>query len=118
MEPTEPRPGELRERILLRLWADAPNAAFGIDQTFDTGIMRWAKHEAIHGLVLRAGAQTGEAPTDLFWIRFGIGTQPHDITSNHVIEWKSRRYRVMDTIAVGRTHRFTRLTVKDLGAIV
>lgn len=118
MSPSEPHAGELRERIALRLWSDVPNVAFGIDQSFDSGITRWAKHEAIHGLVLRAGVQTDEAPTDLFWIRASAGTQPYDITSNHVIEWRGRRYRVMDTITVGVAHRFTRITAKDLGAIV
>ena len=117
MGPTEPRPGELRERITLRLWSDAPNAAFGIDQTFAADQVRWAKHEAIHGLVLRSGVQTGDAPTDLFWIRAGTGTQPQDITASHVVEWRGRRYRVMDTITVGATHSFTRITAKDLGAI-
>lgn len=118
MGQLEPRAGELRERIALRLLSDAPNVAFGIDQSFDAGIARWAKHEAIHGLVLRAGVQTDEAPTDLFWIRASTGTQPYDITSNHVLEWRGRRYRVMDTITVGVAQRFTRITTKDLGAIV
>jgi len=117
MAATEPRPGELNERITLRLWSDVPNAAFGIDPVFDVGISRWAKHEAIHGLALRAGVQTGEAPTDLFFIRAGSGTTPQDITGAHVVEWCARRYRVMDTISIGAARRFTRITAKDLGAI-
>lgn len=116
MLPAEPRAGDLRERVTLRLWSDTANAAFGIDQSFDAGIVRWAKHDAIHGLVLRAGVQTGEASTDLFWIRSSTGTQPEDITASHVIEWRGRRYRVVDTITVGVRHAFTRITAKDLGA--
>lgn len=117
MGPIEPRAGDLRERILLRQQADVANAAFGIDQTFDAGVTRWAKHEAIHGLTLRAGMQTGEVPTDLFFIRSGTGTRLQDITASHVIDWRGRRYRVMDTIAVGVTHSFTRISAKDLGEV-
>jgi hypothetical protein len=117
MGPFEPRPGELREQITLRQWSDVPNSAFGIDQTFDSGINRWAKHEAIHGLTQRAGVQTGEAPTDLFFIRAESGTTPQEITGAHVVEWLGHRYRVMDTISIGATRGFTRITVKDLGAI-
>lgn len=109
--------GELNRRIVIKLWSDVPNIAFGLDQTFDTGLTRWAKHEPVHGLAIRAGMQTGEVPTDLFWIRYGTGTRPEDITAAHVIEWNHRRYRVMDTINVDDAQRFTRITTKDLGAI-
>ena len=108
--------GDLNRRIVIRPWSDVPNAAFGLDQTFATGLTRWAKHEPVHGLALRAGMQTGEAPTDLFFVRYGTGTTPHDITAAHVVEFAGRRYRVLDTIDVDGDHEFTRLTTKDLGA--
>lgn len=109
--------GQLNRRILIRLWSDMPNVAFGIDQTFDAGITRWARREPVHGIALRAGMQTGEVPTDLFWVRHGTGTQPEDITAAHVIEWNGRRYRVMDAIDVDGAGVFTRISTKDLGAI-
>ena len=112
-----PGTAELQRRIVIRLWADVGNAAFGVDQTFDAGISRWARVEPVHGLAIRMGVQTGEAPTHLFWVRYGVGTTPQDITVNHVIEWQGRRYRVMDTINVDDAQRFTRITAKDLGAI-
>ena len=113
----EPRPGELDQRVKIRLWSDVPNASFGLDQTVDAGTDVWAKREPIHGLALRAGMQTGEVPTDLFFVRVQPGTAPEEITAAHVVEWRGRRYRVLDTISVGALRRFTRISAKDLGAI-
>jgi len=109
--------GQLIRRIVIKLWADVPNAAFGLDQTFDAGITRWAKHEPIHGLTLRAGAQTGEAPTDLFFVRRGTGAKPEDLTAAHVIEYNGYRYRVVDSIDVDGARQFTRITAKQLEAL-
>lgn len=112
-----PDSGELQRRIAIKLWSDVPNGVFGIDQVFDAGIQRWAKHEPVHGIAIRAGMNTGEVPTDLFWVRYGQGSRPEDITTAHVIEWAGRRYRVLDAINVDDAQRFTRITTKDLGAI-
>lgn len=109
--------GSLNRRIQLRLWADVPNAAFGVDQTFDAGRALWARKEPIHGLTMRAGMATGEVPTDLFWVRWGQGTKPADVTVSHVIEYLGRRYRVLDAIDINDEHRFTRISAKDLGVI-
>lgn len=109
--------GQLNRRITLRLWSDVPNAAFGLDQTFDAGITRWAKVEPVHGLAIRAGMQTGETPTHLFFVRYGAGTKPEEVTASHVVEWQGRRYRVLDTINVEDKNEYTRITAKDLGAI-
>ena len=109
------RAGELNQRIGLLLHADAANAAFGVDASYTGRIDSWAKHEPIHGLVMRAGIQTGETPTDLFGVRVRTGTGPYDITGNHVVEWKGRRYRVLDTIFDGLRNEYTRISVKDLG---
>lgn len=109
--------GQLNRRITLRQWSDVPNAAFGLDQTFDAGITRWAKVEPVHGLAIRAGMQTGETPTHLFFVRYGAGTKPEQLTASHVVEWQGRRYRVLDTINVEDKNEYTRITAKDLGAI-
>lgn len=109
--------GDLRRRITIRAWSDVPNAAFGLDQTFAAGLTVWTKHEPIHGLALRAGAQTDEVATDLFYVRRMAGTAPHEITSAHVIDFSGRRYRVMDTLDVDGERKFTRITAKDLEAI-
>ncbi len=114
----EPGAGELDRRILLRLQTDVPNAGFGLDQTFSAGTALWAKHEPVHSLAIRSGMQTGEAPTDFFWVRRAAGlTQPENITAAHVIEWDGQRYRVLEAIDVNGTRRFTRVTAKLLGAI-
>lgn len=112
-----PEIGEMNRRITIRLWSDVPNAAFGLDQNFDAGIDRWAKVEPIYSLAMRAGVNTDEAPTHLFWVRYGTGTKPEDFTASHVIEWRGRRYRVTDSINVNDADRFTRVSAKDLGAI-
>lgn len=112
-----PNSGELQRRITIKLWSDVSNAAFGLDQTFDAGIDRWAKVDPIQGIAIRNGAQTGEEPTHFFWVRYGAGTTPQEITSAHVIEWQNRRYRVIDSINIEDAQRFTRITAKDLGAI-
>lgn len=112
-----PSAGELNRRIAIRQWADVPNAAFGLDQAFEPGIDRWAKHEPIHGLAMRAGSQVEEVPTDLFWVRYGQGTKPEDVTPGHVVEWQGRRYRVLDTIDVDGARVFTRISAKLLGVI-
>jgi head-tail adaptor len=75
-----PAIGELNRRIQIRLRTDVPNASFGIDETYDVGIPRWAKKEPVHSLAIRSGQNTGEEPTDLFWVRWGTGTKPTDFT--------------------------------------
>lgn len=109
--------GDLNRRIAIRLVSEVPNGAFGLDEQLTAPVPRWAKHEPIHGLALRAGKQTGEAPTDLFYVRRGTGTRPEDITSAHVVEYDGRRYRVVDTLDHEGKRQFTRITAKDLGAI-
>ena len=113
----EPGAGELDRRITLRLWADVPNVAFGLDQTFSAGVALWAKHEPVHSLAIRAGMQTNDAPSDLFWVRRATGTRPEDLTADHVIDCAGRRYRVIEAIDANGTRRFTRITTKALGAI-
>lgn len=112
-----PNAGDLQRRVVIRLWADVANAGFGVDQTFDQGVTRWAKVEPIYGIAVRAGMNTGEVPTHLFWVRHGAGSRPEDFTASHVIEWRGRRYRVLDAINVANADRFTRISAKDLGAL-
>ena len=112
-----PETGELQRRIVIRNWSDVPNAAFGVDQAFDAGVTRWAKVEPIYGIAIRAGMNTGEVPTHLFWVRYGPDTQPEDFNASMVVEWRGRRYRILDAINVAAADRFTRISAKDLGAI-
>lgn len=112
-----PGPGELDRPILLRLQTDVPNAGFGLDQTFSAGVALWAKHEPVHSLAIRAGMQTGEAPTDFFWVRRAAGTRPEDLTAAHVIDYDGQRYRVLEAIDADGARRFTRVTAKLLGAV-
>lgn len=115
MQVTTPPAGELNRRITIRLQTDVPNAALGLTQTFSPGVTRWAKREPVHSLALRAGMQTGELPTDLFWVRAGLGSRPADFTAAHVIDFEGRRYRVIDAIDVADQRTFTRVSAKELG---
>lgn len=109
--------GDLNRRIAIKPWSDVPNAAFGLDQTFGTGIERWAKHEPVHGIAIRAGMQTAEVPTDLFYVRAGTGTRPQDIGTAQVVEFGGMRYRIIDSLDVDGAGRFTRITTKQLGPV-
>lgn len=109
--------GDLNRRIAIRLLTEVPNESFGTDQQLDVGITRWAKREPVHSLSLRAGMQTAEVPTDLFWVRYGTGTKPEDITASHVIEMAGRRYRVLGTLNVDDADVYTRIEAKDLGVV-
>ena len=112
-----PRAGELTRRISIKLWSDVPNGAFGLNQTFDAGIKRFAKREPVAGLYIRAGVQTGEEPTDRWWVYYGAGTKPTDITAAHVVEHNGRRYRVLGCEDLDDSRLFTSILTKDLGAI-
>lgn len=107
----------LNRRILLRQMSEVPNAAFGIDPQPDAGLHRWAKVEPVHGLAIRAGMQTGEVPTHLFFVRYGEGTRPEQVTAGHVVDWSGRRYRVLDSISWEGKDQYTRISAKDLGPI-
>lgn len=113
-----PTSGELNRRIKIRLGADTPNLDDALDQGFtDTPGSRWAKVEPVHGLANRAGAQFEEVPTHLFWVRWGAGTKPEELTASHVIDHAGHRYRVLDSIDVNDAREFTRISAKDLGVI-
>jgi head-tail adaptor len=107
--------GSLNRRGQIRLRTDAANASFGITESYSAGITRWCKREPVHGLSIKAGAQTENVPTDLFWFRWSTGTKPADITTGHVIDSGGRRYRVLDAIEVDGARQFTRVTAKDIG---
>lgn len=112
-----PEAGELNRRVTIRRWTDTANAAFGIDQAFDAGIDRWAKMQPVSGAAFWGSKQTGEEITHRFWLRWGTGTKPEEITGQHVIDYQNRRYRVMRSSDLGNAQRFTMIECKDLGAI-
>ena len=112
-----PRSGELNRRVQIRLQPDTANAGFGHTASYSTGIASWAKKEPVRSLELRAGVNTGELPTDLFWFRWGTGTKPEDFTTSHVLEHNGTRYRVLDSIDVGDLRQFTGVSAKYLGAV-
>jgi len=114
-----PETGELVRRVVIRLWSDSSNFAFAIDQNFDVGISRWAKIEPIYGIAYWGNQQVCEETTHRIWLRWGTGTKETDITAQHVIDYPqgNRRYRVIRSLNIDDVQRFTRVDVKDLGAI-
>lgn len=115
-----PETGELTRRVIIRLWSDNPNPGFGIDQTFDIGISRWAKIAPVVGVAYWGQKQIDEEITHRIWVRLADGTRPEQITGQHVVDHPmgGRRYRVMRATNVGDTGQFTMIEVKELGAIV
>ena len=114
-----PDTGELNRRILIRTWSDVPNARFDIDQTFDPGITRWAKVEpirAVGSIATRMGVAVSEEPTHFFWVRFGRDTPAEFFSLDRVIEYRGRRFRILDAQNAQDADRFIRITTKDLGA--
>ena len=116
---TWPDAGELVRRVTIRRWTDSANAGFGIDQTFDAGVTRWAKLDPIAGGAYWGAKQIGEEITHRIWVRYGTGTRPEDITGQHVVDFPqgNRRYRVVRTLNVGDAQRYTMIECKDLGPI-
>jgi SPP1 family predicted phage head-tail adaptor len=114
-----PDTGELVRRVTIRRWTDTANVGYGIDQTFDTGISRWAKIEPVLGVAYFAAQQIGEDITHRVWLRFGTGTKPEDITKQHVIDYPkgARRYRVVRATNTMDAQMFTMVECKDLGTI-
>lgn len=113
-----PDAGELDRRIHIRKLTDVPNIAFGLTGTLDAGSWRWAKREPVRALAYRGAAQVGEEPTDVWWVRSGTDTRQEDITTEHVIEFKGRRYRVLSAQDVEGAGVFTLISTKDLGVVL
>jgi head-tail adaptor len=114
-----PSTGELKSRVTVRRWTDTANVGFGINQTFDAGITRWAKIEPVFGLAYFGAKQIGEDITHRIWLRFGPATRPEEITGQHVIDYPqgNRRYRVVRATNSLVAEMFTMVECKDLGAI-
>jgi len=114
-----PETGELNRRVIIRVWTDRANAAFGIDQIFDAGFARWAKIQPVVGVAYWGNKQIKEETTHRVWLRFGDKTRPEQITGQHVIDYPqgNRRYRVVRSVNAGDANQFTCVDVKDLGAI-
>lgn len=107
-----PTVGELNRLVTIRRWQDVPNAAFGVDQTFDAGVQVWAKVEPVAGAIYYGTKQTGENVTHRFVIRYRIG-----ITAEHVVEYAGVRYRIQRVSDMNDARRFTVIEAQELGTI-
>lgn len=118
MAMREPGAGELNRRALIRKWEDVPNAAFGLDQTFDAGFACWASVEPIGGATYYGAKQTGDQVTHRIIVRRVAGkTDPASVTAEHVVEIGGMRYRVRRVTDMNDGRRFTAIEAEELGAI-
>ena len=109
--------GMLDKLIKLRLWSDVPNAAFGLDQTFDAGIDCWANRRPSGQAAYWGAKQVGEEVTDRFTVRRDTGTHPEQITGLHVVELDGFRFRVVRAFDLDGATEFTAIDCKLLGAV-
>lgn len=116
---TWPNVSELDRRVLIRRWTSQANFDMGLNETFDVGITRWAKIKPVAGSAFFDGQQTDEGMTHRIWIKYGTGSKPQDITTNHVIDHaaSNERFRVLRATNVGDAQRYTMIEVNLLGAI-
>jgi head-tail adaptor len=101
--------------VIIRLWSDTANAGFGIDQSIDVGVTRWAKVDPISGSSMWGAAQISEGVTHQICIRYGSG----EITGQHVIDWplRNKRFRVVRVTNSGDSDIMIMVECKELGAI-
>ena len=111
--------GALNRRVVIKLWADSSNADFGINQTVDVGITRWARIIPVAGLAYWNNKQVDEEITHKIVVRYGSGTKPQDLSGQHVVDHLSEntRYRIVKTTHVDDSRVFTLLECKELGPI-
>ncbi len=107
-----PTAGELRDRITIKDWQDAPNATAGIDQGFTNPVDVWAKVEPVGSAIYHGTAQTDNAISHRFYIRFING-----ITVDKVIEYEGIRYRIKRMSDLQFRKQFLIIEAEELGTI-
>ena len=109
--------GKLKHRVKIRLHLDVPNASQGLDETYSSGIDRWADIEQIGSAAYYGSKQVGEEVTHWIVVRRGVGTRPEDLTTDWVVEHGGRRYRIKRSRLHPKSDQFTAIEALDLGAI-
>lgn len=112
-----PTDSELDKRVTVRVRADAPNASFGLDETYGEAFGRWARIRPAGPMVhyTSGQAQEGEAVTHFIDMRRGVKVTPELMTADKVIEHKGRRYRVLRATDMEGAGLFTSVECKDIG---
>lgn len=109
--------GLLKDRVKIRRHTNVPNVAFGLNELYDVGLDRWARLQQISAATYYGAKQVGENVTHWIELRRATGTQPEDLTTDFVVEFKGRRYRVVRSRVHPDDDQFTAIEALDLGAI-
>lgn len=112
-----PTAGALDRRVTLRRWQDIPNAAFGVDQTYDAGVTVWASIEPVGSAIFWGTQQIENGVTHRVTARRSSAINELTVTGEHVVEHGGLRYRVKRASDLNGAGRFVVLEVEALGAI-
>ncbi len=107
----QPRPGELREVVLIRRRADMPMAGGGVAASFTGERYADAKIEPVGTAVYQAGVQTDDRITHRVFLRSEMAAgvdQASEIVCDDVV------YRVRRSGDIGGTRRFAVIEVEEV----
>lgn len=107
-----PGVGNLSRRIALRTCSETPNTEMGSDAVYGTPINLWASAEPVGGGIYYGSMQIGAAVTHRFIIRTGP-----DVSSEHVIEWDNRRFRIRRHNRMAEAMHYTVIEAEELGPL-
>lgn len=106
-----PQPGELNERLLFRVRQDVPAPGGGTSPVYTTSFYAWGRVRQVSDSAYLHSMQTDEKITHVIVIR-----RRTDITSDMEIVLDGSVYRVVRVGKLNDGRRFTRISVKELGA--
>lgn len=110
-----PRAGDLRKLITIKSWLSQPNASAGLDENYTGPINVWAKVEPVGSAIYHGTAQTDNAVTHRFYIRYD--SQVEGLTGDYVIEHGGRRYRIKRISDLEFKQKFLIIEAEELGAV-
>lgn len=105
-----PDPGELNQRITVRLRVDQPADDFGVEPSYPESFDTWAKVAQTSATAYQGSVQTESAVTHYFTIRFRKG-----ITADHEVVHNDQVHRVKRVRDLNTQRRFLLLECEELG---
>lgn len=106
-----PRPGELRELVLIRRRSDMPAMGGGVEATFSGQREADAKIEPVGTAVYQAGVQTDDRITHRVFLRSEMAA---GVDSGCEIVCEGTIYRVRRSSDIGGARRFSVIEVEEL----
>ncbi|SAF46558.1 phage head closure protein [Enterobacter kobei] len=108
-----PQPGELNERLQFRTRQDVPEPGGGTEPVYTKTFECWGRVRQVSDSAYLNSMQTDEKITHVIVIR-----RRSDITNSMEVVRGGSVYRVVRAGALNDGKRFTRISVKELGAEV